>query len=62
MIRPGFKLWVDAEDGLAMGINLGVLAGTASTGRSQASALGSKVFTLADSREILIDSRRYGVI
>jgi hypothetical protein len=63
LVRPGGKLRVDAtEDGMVMCINLGVLAGTTSTGRSQASALGSKVFTLAGSGEISIDSRRDGVI
>jgi hypothetical protein len=41
---------------------LGVLAGTVSTGWSQASALESKVFTLAGSRGVSIDSKMDGVI
>jgi hypothetical protein len=46
----------------AMGTTLGVLAGTVSTGRSQAFALESKVFILAGIREISIDSKMDGVL
>jgi hypothetical protein len=59
---------VGAEEGTlgalfgAMGTTLGVLAGTVITGRSQAFALESKVFTLAGSREISIDSKMDGAI
>jgi hypothetical protein len=63
LVRPDAKLRRAAtEDGMEMGANLGALAGTPSTGHNQASAFGSKVFTLADRREISIDFRRGGVI
>jgi hypothetical protein len=50
------------EDVVAMGTTLGVLAGTVSTGRAQAIALESKVFTFVGRMEILIDSKMVGVI